>query len=595
MFKISPLLKSSKGAVDLGSIMVGVVVVGVFSGIITATVMVVIPWAQDNAAKQALSSMAIAQQSYYHAYDTYTNFNKLVEKSLMQPSVNLCSDTVDGKSFVSASRSQTGKIFTSSSVDISKITLTNSIEGTCLSGTPPTEVAAGGDIVFNLNCSTATSPFYLPVQGFIGEAVWSDGVKKAYTGQVGNNVSRADLIMGQNYVVTLKGTFPSMNYQAVEPNKSASCLTGVPKWDPTTGTTNANYGFAGAIKLTDIPPNIPASVTTVEGLFLDNSTLNDADLTAWDTSNITNMKSLFKNAVKFNRYIGAWKTFNSTNMASMFENAQIFNNGTATTVWNTTPLNWDTSKVTDMNHMFSYALWFDHPMTSWNTSNVTDMSFMFSHADGFGRNLNHFNTSKVVTMEGMFEYVAGYNQPLNSWDVSNVTNMATMFKAASYFNQNIGMWNISKVTTTSNMFYEAHDFNNGENSDIRNWNTLNIVDMSGMFEAAHMFNQPIGIWNVSNVKNFRHTFYLDMEFNQNISAWNVSTAENMEGMLAYTKFFNQPLNTWNVSNVTNMKEMFFHAASFNQNLRPWNVAKVTQKDNFRTGSLLTSDNAPVGF
>jgi hypothetical protein len=44
------------GAIDLASIMVGIIVIGLIGG--------VIPWAQDNAAKQQLDSVASAQAAY---------------------------------------------------------------------------------------------------------------------------------------------------------------------------------------------------------------------------------------------------------------------------------------------------------------------------------------------------------------------------------------------------------------------------------------------------------------------------------------------------------------------------------------------------
>jgi type II secretory pathway pseudopilin PulG len=52
------------GAIDLASIMVGVIVIGIIAGVIAATVFAVIPWAQDNAAKQSLDAVKTAQDAY---------------------------------------------------------------------------------------------------------------------------------------------------------------------------------------------------------------------------------------------------------------------------------------------------------------------------------------------------------------------------------------------------------------------------------------------------------------------------------------------------------------------------------------------------
>jgi hypothetical protein len=52
------------GAIDLASIMVGVIVIGIIAGVIAATVFAVIPWAQNNAAKQSLDAVKTAQDAY---------------------------------------------------------------------------------------------------------------------------------------------------------------------------------------------------------------------------------------------------------------------------------------------------------------------------------------------------------------------------------------------------------------------------------------------------------------------------------------------------------------------------------------------------
>ena len=64
MLKLNNALKSSRAAIDLASIMVGIIVIGLIGGVIAATVFAVIPWAQDNAAKQQLDPIASAESAY---------------------------------------------------------------------------------------------------------------------------------------------------------------------------------------------------------------------------------------------------------------------------------------------------------------------------------------------------------------------------------------------------------------------------------------------------------------------------------------------------------------------------------------------------
>jgi hypothetical protein len=55
--------RNEEGAIDLASIMVGIIVIGLIGGVIAATVFAVIPWAQDNAAKQQLDAVNTAQSA----------------------------------------------------------------------------------------------------------------------------------------------------------------------------------------------------------------------------------------------------------------------------------------------------------------------------------------------------------------------------------------------------------------------------------------------------------------------------------------------------------------------------------------------------
>lgn len=65
MLKLRNILLNSKAAIDLASIMVGIIVIGLIGGVIAATVFAVIPWAQDNAAKEQLESIHTAQNAAY--------------------------------------------------------------------------------------------------------------------------------------------------------------------------------------------------------------------------------------------------------------------------------------------------------------------------------------------------------------------------------------------------------------------------------------------------------------------------------------------------------------------------------------------------
>jgi type II secretory pathway pseudopilin PulG len=138
MLQVTRVLRSSRAAIDLMSIMVGIIVLGIIGGVIAATVFAVIPWAQDNAAKQDLQAVKIAEDVYSgfqaspesdgsaslvtaassrstlraDANANYGTYKQLVDKDLIQQKNTVGADAgQDGSCYVAASLSETGKVF----------------------------------------------------------------------------------------------------------------------------------------------------------------------------------------------------------------------------------------------------------------------------------------------------------------------------------------------------------------------------------------------------------------------------------------------------------------------------------------------------
>ncbi|WP_265493435.1 BspA family leucine-rich repeat surface protein [Mycoplasma mycoides] len=81
---------------------------------------------------------------------------------------------------------------------------------------------------------------------------------------------------------------------------------------------------------------------------------------------------------------------------------------------------WDTSNVTDMNSLFYGRDQFNSSdILDWDTSNVTDMSEMFAGATEFNQDLSKWNVSKVKDMSKMFNGAISFTYDLSSWELSN--------------------------------------------------------------------------------------------------------------------------------------------------------------------------------
>ena len=187
-------------------------------------------------------------------------------------------------------------------------------------------------------------------------------------------------------------------------------------------------------------------------LVVDNSTIKEAvkhlDTQAICTSKVTDMEDLFNLGKKdasdymqteppgISLHIENWDTSNVTNMKGMFRNS--FFNGDIRS--------WDVSNVTTMAWMFDHDQEFSQNLNNWNTSNVTNMAVMFSGARSFNYPLDNWDTSKVTLMAKMFLFSTEFNQSIGNWDTSKVTNMSYMFNSAYNFNQPLGKWDISSVT-----------------------------------------------------------------------------------------------------------------------------------------------------
>ena len=327
----------------------------------------------------------------------------------------------------------------------------------------------------------------------------------------------------------------------------------------------------------------------------------------WNTSNVENMSYMFSTG------------------STTYSNHPIFNQNISTkvvTLNGSTYTAWDTSKVKKMHSMFNYAIKFDQPIGNWNTSVVEDMSGMFFGAELFNNYIGDWNTAEVTNMSSMFTFAKIFNQDISTktatlngntytaWNTGKVTDMNRMFESSEKFDKYIGNWNTSKVEDMSRMFYNTISFNQDISTKIITqnnitytaWDTYNVKDMSSMFFQAMVFNQPIVNWNTSAVIDMSGMFHNASVFNKNIStkeislnnlvynAWNTSIVIDMNNMFNGTSDFNQDIGNWNVENVTNMNRMFQDAIAFQSNLSNWNVSRVKDMTRMFDGAINFTSN-----
>ena len=134
--------------------------------------------------------------------------------------------------------------------------------------------------------------------------------------------------------------------------------------------TTYSYMFSGCTNLTSaaMSPKSSDAVTGIscESMFLNCKALNELDLSGWDTSNVTNMKSMFQSCyslpgIDFTKWQGTWSTANVTNMSYMFFDCCY---GTTT-----------------------YDPQFVMNLGNFNFASATDLSYMFGCTDEYKDNV----------------------------------------------------------------------------------------------------------------------------------------------------------------------------------------------------------------
>ena len=186
-------------------------------------------------------------------------------------------------------------------------------------------------------------------------------------------------------------------------------------------------------------------VTNMSGMF-SRSEATSLDLSSFDTSNVTEMDTMFSDSSATN--IIGLSNFDTSKVTKMYG---MFSDSIATSI---DLSSFDTSKVTDMNSMFSDSSATNIiGLSNFDTSNVTDMSRMFANSQATILDLSSFDTSKVTDMYGMFQYSQATSLDLSSFDTSKVTNMGQMFYDSQATSLDLSSFDTSNVKNMSDMFY----------------------------------------------------------------------------------------------------------------------------------------------
>ncbi len=176
-----------------------------------------------------------------------------------------------------------------------------------------------------------------------------------------------------------------------------------------------------------------------------NSKTTSIDLTKLYTVNVQNFQGTFKSMSNVESLdMNLINTSNATNMLTMFEN----NNK----VVNICGLN--TSKVKDMTEMFGFVTYDNLDISCFNTSNLETISQMFYGAKINNLNLSNWNNPRLNDMKRTFIKFKG-NVNLTNFKTENVTDFSSTFAETTMEVLDISSFSSRSATSAGGMFQNA--------------------------------------------------------------------------------------------------------------------------------------------
>jgi surface protein len=417
------------------------------------------------------------------------------------------------------------------------------------------------------------------------------------------------------------------------------------KWDVAKVTTMGQSGwmdgtFNNAVKFAGIGIDQwkTGLVTTMEGTFWDAAEMN-ADIGSWDVSQVTSLKSMFRNAVKYEgNGISKWSVAKvSTShsgsllggMTSTFFNAAALtscNKRKIADAWKTnaawvtrtydTDWSSDTCPLTDLSFKEASWDWVQDTtaatgkwgdIAAWDVSGVVDFSYAFSkHRNKAGGSLvSNGNSVNIASFVG-----AGLDQ----WNVAKVTNMGSAFLDATSLTS-CNKRKIADAWTPTSTGFTATSYGadwSGDTCPLAGLTDLSFKEASwdwvqNVATATDKWG-TIGTWDVSGVADFRYAFsrhrnkaggsYVNNGNGANIDSfvgtglekWVTTSVIDLGGTFSgASEMNNVDLGKWDVSKVTTMG-----AAGLQGTFQ--NAAKFTGNgiDQWKTGNVITMESTFLG-
>ena len=316
-----------------------------------------------------------------------------------------------------------------------------------------------------------------------------------------------------------------------------------------------------------------ASVTNMNYMFYDCSSLTSLDLSGFNTANVTDMNSMFYYCSSLTSLdLSGFNTEKVTNMYCMFYYCSSLTSLDLS--------GFNTANVADMSYMFYYCSSLTSlDLSGFNTEKLTDMQYMFYDCHSLtSLDLSGFNTENLTNMYCMFNGCSSLTSlDLSGFNTEKVTNMYYMFYGCSSLTSlDLSGFNTKNVTNMYCMFYDCRSLTS---LDLSGFMTDNVTDMQYMFYGcSSLTSLDLSGFKTDNVTDMQYMFYGCRSLTSlDLSGFNTEKVEDMSYMFyGCSSLTSIDLSKFNTDNVEYMYNMFFGCSSLTSlDLTGFNTGKVT--------------------
>lgn len=325
---------------------------------------------------------------------------------------------------------------------------------------------------------------------------------------------------------------------------------------------------------------------SVSDMFSGCVSLQDLDLSEWNTSGVTSFSGLFSGCKTLkNLNIGSFNVENAEWLSAMFKGCQSLESLDLSHFKTTDKLqgiaemfsgcsslesitfgnNFYTSSVSDCYYTFANCSSLQTlDISMFDLSNCGEFRGMF---DGCS-NLETITgdviiTNKATDLECMFQGCSSLNSlDVSSWDLSEVTSLRGTFNACQALTSlDVRNWRVGKVETFEYAFYQCINL---QNLDVSQWNTSSATTFDRIFHDCYLLNNlDVSSWVTNNARYFTSMFAGCSSLTSiDVSHFNTSNAVNLGGMFqGCSSLQSIDLSSFNTASVNSISGMFSGCSS----------------------------------